>query len=84
MGALLRFLLAGVEASPRSLAREKGLAFLEENAKDPSVTTLPSGLQYKVVESGSAAGQRPTNESRCLVNTTQLFVLPKGWPAVCG
>jgi FKBP-type peptidyl-prolyl cis-trans isomerase FklB len=33
-------------------------AFLAENAKKPGVTTLPSGLQYKVLASGS--GKTPT------------------------
>jgi FKBP-type peptidyl-prolyl cis-trans isomerase FklB len=38
--------------------KKKGQAFLEENAKKPGVTTLPSGLQYKVLASGS--GKSPT------------------------
>jgi peptidylprolyl isomerase/FKBP-type peptidyl-prolyl cis-trans isomerase FklB len=34
-------------------------AFMEQNAKQPGVQTLPSGLQYKVVRSGPATGLRP-------------------------
>jgi FKBP-type peptidyl-prolyl cis-trans isomerase FklB len=29
-----------------------GLAFLEKNAKEPEVISLPSGLQYKILEKG--------------------------------
>jgi cyclophilin family peptidyl-prolyl cis-trans isomerase len=56
-------LLAGVQAMTQ---REHGLAYLETNAKDPEVTTLPSGLQYKVIEKGS--GRTPTELSKCLVS----------------
>lgn len=37
--------------------REKGEAFLAENAKKEGVKTLPSGLQYKVIKDG--AGKQP-------------------------
>ena len=33
-------------------SNDEGIAFLEENAKKPGVVTLPSGLQYKVLEEG--------------------------------
>lgn len=38
--------------------REKGKAFLEENAKKEGVVTLESGLQYKVIRPGT--GKMPT------------------------
>lgn len=38
---------------------EAGRAFLAENAKAEGVVTLPSGVQYKVVRSGPAAGLHP-------------------------
>ena len=38
---------------------EKGKAFLSENAKKEGVTTLPSGVQYRVIESGDAGGTSP-------------------------
>lgn len=34
-------------------------AFLAKNGKEADVVTLPSGLQYKIVRSGPAAGLRP-------------------------
>ncbi|BFM06512.1 FKBP-type peptidyl-prolyl cis-trans isomerase [Halioxenophilus aromaticivorans] len=39
----------------------EGAAFLEGNAKDPEVTVLESGLQYKVLTEGT--GEKPTNSS---------------------
>eukprot|EP00924_Labyrinthula_sp_SR-Ha-C_P009357 snap_masked-scaffold_2-processed-gene-21.24-mRNA-1 protein AED:0.04 eAED:0.04 QI:0/-1/0/1/-1/1/1/0/229 len=42
----------------------EGKAFLEENAKKPGVVTLPSGLQYKVLKSGSGEFH-PTKNSPC-------------------
>ena len=38
---------------------EKGKAFLAENANKEGVTTLPSGVQYRVIESGDASGTSP-------------------------
>ena len=38
---------------------EKGKAFLAENAKKEGVTTLPSGVQYRVIASGDASGTSP-------------------------
>ena len=34
-------------------------AFLAQNAKQPGVVVLPSGLQYKIVRSGPANGLKP-------------------------
>ncbi|PVZ11330.1 MULTISPECIES: FKBP-type peptidyl-prolyl cis-trans isomerase [unclassified Pseudomonas] len=42
-------------------AAEAGRAFLAENGKREGVTTLASGLQYEVINSG--AGAQPTRES---------------------
>ena len=41
-----------------------GLKFLEENSKKEGVVTLPSGLQYKIMESGSGKFH-PTVDSPC-------------------
>ena len=43
-------------------------AFLAANAKADGVTTLPSGLQYRVVQSGPAGGASPRADDRVLVN----------------
>jgi len=43
---------------------EVGKKFLEENAKNPGVITLPSGLQYKVLREGTGE-DHPTVDSPC-------------------
>ena len=52
--------------SPSSLihaaSNEASIAFLEENAKDPDVTTLPSGLQFKILRTG-IGGYHPEVDS---------------------
>lgn len=46
--------------------RAEGKAFLEENAKQEGVVSLPSGLQYKIIEEGSGAS--PTATDKVTVN----------------
>lgn len=41
--------------------KKEGEAFLEENKKKEGVTTLPSGLQYKVLTAGSGAKPKVTD-----------------------
>jgi peptidylprolyl isomerase/FKBP-type peptidyl-prolyl cis-trans isomerase FklB len=43
-------------------------AFLAKNAKEPGVITLPSGLQYKIVTSGPAGGDKPRPQDEVKVN----------------
>jgi|SRR5580698_7628686 FKBP-type peptidyl-prolyl cis-trans isomerase len=43
-------------------------AFLATNAKAPGVITLPSGLQYKVLQSGPPGGASPRSDDRVIVN----------------
>jgi FKBP-type peptidyl-prolyl cis-trans isomerase len=45
-----------------------GKAFLANNAKQPGVKVLPSGLQYRIVRSGPADGQRPHKGDEVKVN----------------
>ena len=42
-----------------------GRAFLEKNAKEAGVVTLPSGLQYKVLSEGRGAKPGPADRVRC-------------------
>ena len=43
--------------------------FMEENAADPDVVQLPSGIQYKVLKSGSKSGAKsPRDDSYCRVH----------------
>src|SRR5688500_7370522 len=48
------------------VGREKGEAYLAENAKKEGVKTLPSGLQYKVIKEG--AGKQPTKTDTVVVH----------------
>jgi FKBP-type peptidyl-prolyl cis-trans isomerase len=42
--------------------KKAGSAFLAENAKKEGVTTLPSGLQYKVTKEGTGDNPKPTDK----------------------
>jgi len=46
--------------------KQKGLAFLENNKKDPKVKVTTSGLQYKVITMGK--GPKPTDTSNVKVH----------------
>lgn len=61
-------LVAFAFATPASaqVGREKGEAFLADNAKKEGVKTLPSGLQYKVLVDGS--GKQPTKDDQVVVH----------------
>jgi FKBP-type peptidyl-prolyl cis-trans isomerase len=43
-------------------------AFLATNAKAEGVVTLPSGLQYKVVQAGASGGASPLADDHVIVN----------------
>jgi peptidylprolyl isomerase/FKBP-type peptidyl-prolyl cis-trans isomerase FklB len=56
-------------ADPRAaqnLAQAK--AFLAQNGKADGVVTLPSGLQYRVVQAGPSGGASPLADDRVIVN----------------
>jgi peptidylprolyl isomerase/FKBP-type peptidyl-prolyl cis-trans isomerase FklB len=48
-----------VDAADSRANAEASAAFLVNNAKEPGVISLPSGLQYKVVTSGPAGSPSP-------------------------
>jgi FKBP-type peptidyl-prolyl cis-trans isomerase FklB len=51
---------------------EKSKAFMQENAKKEGVKTLPSGLQYKVIEEGQ--GNSPVDTSFVTVHYTGTLI----------
>jgi FKBP-type peptidyl-prolyl cis-trans isomerase FklB len=65
MGKIQAYMQKGQE-SRGSASKEKGKAFLRENAKNPEVTELPSGLQYKILEEGE--GPKPSANSTVLTH----------------
>ena len=70
---------------------EAGKKFLEENKKRPGVVTLPSGLQYEVINEGNTGTYaKATDQVQChyegtLIDGT-LFdsSIKRGQPATCG
>ena len=69
---------------------EEGKAFLEENSKKEGVTTLPSGLQYEVINEGSGEKPSATDSVKCHYHGTLLdgtvfdSSVQRGEPAVFG
>lgn len=52
--------------------KEEQKKFLDENAKKEGVKTLPSGLQYKIIKSGT--GKTPTNTDRVKATYRGTFI----------
>jgi peptidylprolyl isomerase/FKBP-type peptidyl-prolyl cis-trans isomerase FklB len=49
-------------------APQGAASFMAQNALQPGVQSLPSGVQYKIVKSGPATGAHPTPEDKVKVN----------------
>ena len=56
------------QKGPDAATLDAGKAFMAANAKADGVTVLASGLQYKVVRAGPAAGMRPLRGDEVKVN----------------
>jgi FKBP-type peptidyl-prolyl cis-trans isomerase FklB len=69
---------------------EAGKAFLEENKKREGVVTLPSGLQYEVINEGDGAIPTATDKVKCHYHGTLIdgtvfdSSVQRGQPAVFG
>ena len=82
---------AELEEKMNAASIEQGRGFLEENKKRPEVVTLPSGLQYEVINEGNAGKYATaTDQVKChyegtLIDGT-LFdsSVKRGQPAVFG
>ena len=79
-----------LEAKMNAENIEKGKAFLAENAKKEGIITLPSGLQYQVLQEGNGKKPSATDRVKChyegtLIDGT-LFdsSIKRGQPAVFG
>lgn len=65
IGAFQQERMAEAEAMAKELGeknRKEGDAFLQENAKKEGIVTLPSGLQYQVIEEGSGKSPEPGDQ----------------------
>lgn len=80
---------AQAEASAK-VNEEAGKSYLAENAKRPETVTLPSGLQYEVIEEGK--GPQPTAQDQVKVHYTGRLIdgtvfdssVERGEPATFG
>ena len=61
LAACLLLAACGPAAAPSdpNAGKAEAAAFMAENAKAEGVQTLPSGLQYKVIQSGPPGGESP-------------------------
>lgn len=59
--------IRGKQEKKAELAKEAGVEFLEANKSKDGVTTLPSGLQYKVLKKGGS-GEKPKASDRVKVH----------------
>ena len=51
---------------------KEGQTFMEENAKNPEVTTLESGLQYEILTQGNGEKPKATNTVKCHYHGTNI------------
>ncbi len=69
---------------------KEGKIFLEENGKKEGVITLPSGLQYEVLQEGEGAKPKATDQVKCHYHGTLLSgevfdsSVQRGQPATFG
>lgn len=81
---------AEMEKKAHAAAIEQGEMFLTMNKERTGVTTLPSGLQYEVLQSGNGRKPKATDKVRChyegrLVDGTMFdSSIQRGEPAVFG
>jgi FKBP-type peptidyl-prolyl cis-trans isomerase FklB len=57
----LRNYMLALNEKKRKANESAGMAFLEQNAKEPEVVVLPSGLQYKILKKGKLMKPRVTD-----------------------
>ena len=62
---MLKLFVLAVSMAVAAASNAAGEAFLAENAEKEGVVTLPSGLQYRIIESGSSPGKSPLASTPC-------------------
>ena len=70
-----------LEAKMSAVAIEQGKAFLEENKKRPGIVTLPSGLQYEVINEGTGKKPKATDQVRCRRHVGRRHPVRQFYPA---
>ncbi|PIB35985.1 hypothetical protein BFP72_11560 [Reichenbachiella sp. 5M10] len=66
--------ISEIKAGAHKGVKEAGEKFLKENAAKAGITTLASGLQYEVIESGDASGAKPTAASQVTTHYTGQLI----------
>ena len=90
LGGLLLAGCGRAEPVDPNAGKAEAAAFMEKNAKAEGVQTLPSGLQYKVIQSGPAGGVSPDRndlvkvdyEGKLVDNTVFDSSFARGAPAI--
>ncbi len=62
INTVLQGAMAKVQEEKHGPVLEEGQIFLAENAGKDGITTLESGMQYRVIESGSGKSPKPTDQ----------------------
>ena len=79
-----------LESKMNAASIEQGKVFLEENKKRANIVTLPSGLQYEVINEGKGKMAKATDQVKChyegtLIDGTMFdSSIKRGQPAVFG
>ena len=79
-----------LESKMNAASIEQGNVFLEENKKRANIVTLPSGLQYEVINEGKGKMAKATDQVKChyegtLIDGTMFdSSIKRGQPAVFG
>lgn len=79
-----------LEAKMNAASIEQSNVFLEENKKRANVVTLPSGLQYEIINEGNGKMAKATDQVKChyegtLIDGTMFdSSIKRGEPAVFG
>ena len=79
-----------LESKMNAASIEQGKVFLEENKKRANIVTLPSGLQYEVINEGKGKMAKATDQVKChyegtLIDGTMFdSSIKSGQPAVFG
>ncbi|MGB0559249.1 MAG: FKBP-type peptidyl-prolyl cis-trans isomerase [Pseudohongiellaceae bacterium] len=70
MQAIQTFMQRQADEEAAALAENlaESEAFLAENAQNPGVTVLASGLQYEIIQSGATGGESPTSSNSVLAH----------------
>jgi len=63
-----------LKAAAHGDAKENGETFLKENAAKEGITSLTSGLQYEIIESGDAKGTKPSLSSQVTTHYTGQLI----------